>query len=415
MKKKNRKILWVLPLLILPVVTLLFWIFSDGPGENFTQKSTWKSINPELPEVNTEKEFPSDKMSYYQKAKSDSVKWQEQAKNDPYYQHVPDQDADHGQGDLSKNRKLETSIASPWDMGYQDPNEEKVYQKLAKLEKILDHPDTAPSPLSSHPQTIPDGRVSPDNEDIDRLELMMQQMTSPEPEDPEIRQLNHMLETILDIQHPQRIQEKLAQASRENKGKVFPVSQMPEENPVSLLDGSDSILQGLDSGFYGLESFAWEDTLQNAIAAVIHETRTLVSGAIVKLRLTQDIYIQGVRIPKGHFVFGTANISGERLHITIDGIRYRNSLFPVELTVYGMDGIQGMHIKGTLSGKIAKESAGQTVQGIGLTSFDTSLEAQMASAGIEATRSFFSKKAKLIKVTVKAGDPVLLQDKKQKN
>ncbi len=118
---------------------------------------------------------------------------------------------------------------------------------------------------------------------------------------------------------------------------------------------------------------------------------------------------------KGHFVFGKVNISGERLDIAVDGIRHQNSLFPVELQVYSMDGIQGLHIPGAITRKVAKESAGQAVQGFGLTSFDTSLEAQAASAGIEATRSLLSKKAKRIKVTVKAGDRVLLKDKKQKN
>jgi hypothetical protein len=40
---------------------------------------------------------------------------------------------------------------------------------------------------------------------------------------------------------------------------------------------------------------------------------------------------------------------------------------------------------------------------------------QATSAGIEAAKTLFSKKVKLIKVTVKAGYQVLLYDEKQSN
>jgi len=44
-------------------------------------------------------------------------------------------------------------------------------------------------------------------------------------------------------------------------------------------------------------------------------------------------------------------------------------------------------------------------------SLDPSIGQQAASVGIEAAKGLFSKKAKLIKVTVKAGYKVLLMDK----
>lgn len=408
MKNKNRKILWILPLLALPVFTILFWLGGDKLSKGYSIKQPGQELNLTLPQVHPDKDTPRNKMGYYQQAEKNAAQLQKQAKNDPYYQQVPDQ---NGPNEIT----LPGQTQEQFLLNDQDANEQKVYQKLEELEKVLQAPDTLPSPLVAQGLKTREISTTPVAGDIDRLEQMMMQMTSPKTEDPELKQLHQMLETILDIQHPQRVAEKLEQASRANKGQVFPVSQLPEENLVSLLDHNTNSLGHENSGFYGLESFDFQDTAQNAIAAVIHETQTLVAGATVKLRLTQDIYIQGTRIPTGHFVYGTANISGERLNITIEGIRYRNSLFPVELIAYGIDGIQGLHINGTMTGKVAKESAGQTAQGLGLTSFDTSLEAQMASAGIEATRNLFTKKAKLIKVTVKAGDPVLLQDKKQKN
>ncbi len=421
LKNKKQKLLIVLPLLALPFITLLFWTMGGGGGGSSTPIEKWQGLNLKLPEVNRDKDDPKDKMSYYKQAASDSAKWKEQAKNDPYYNHVPDESMPKGKPIPPEDREKETGLKPSVTTNHRDPNEEKVYQKLAELEKILETPDSLSTPAEAEPLAIPGtgaspAGVSPTAEvgDIERLEQMMQRMTASEAEDPELQQLNHMLETILDIQHPGRVQQKLKQASRENKGQVFAVSSVPEENTISFLDQQDTLF-GSGASFYGLEDFPQEDIQQNALAAVIHETQDVVAGSTVKLRLTQDIYIEGVRIPKGHFIYGTAGISGERLDIIIDGIRYQNSLFPVELQVYSMDGIQGLHIPGAITRKVAKESAGQAVQGFGLTSFDTSLEAQAASAGIEATRSLLSKKAKRIKVTVKAGDRVLLKDKKQKN
>lgn len=134
----------------------------------------------------------------------------------------------------------------------------------------------------------------------------------------------------------------------------------------------------------------------------------------MKLRLLNEVFINGNLIPKDNFVFGAASLNGERLIIKINSIRYNSSLYPVDLSVCDMDGLDGIYIPGTITRDVAKESADRAVQRIGLTTLDPSLKIQAASAGIEAAKSLFSKKEKLIKVMVKAGCQVLLRDEKQK-
>ena len=134
----------------------------------------------------------------------------------------------------------------------------------------------------------------------------------------------------------------------------------------------------------------------------------------MKLRLQSDIHVNGALIPKDSFIFGTASLSGERLSIEITNLRYGNSVFPVDLAVFDMDGLDGIHIPGAITRDVAAQSADRSVQGIGLTSLDPTWQAQAASAGVETAKTLFSKKVKLIKVTVKAGYKVLLRDGKQK-
>ncbi|WP_255515672.1 conjugative transposon protein TraM, partial [Flavobacterium sp. ZT3R18] len=157
------------------------------------------------------------------------------------------------------------------------------------------------------------------------------------------------------------------------------------------------------------------DNMQNAVQAVIHETQTIVNGSTVKLRLTNDIFINGIKIPKDNFLFGVASLKGERLTITINSLRYNNSLFPVDLSVYDMDGLIGIYIPGAISRDVAKSSADRSMQTLGVSSLDDSWGTQAAGVGIEAAKSLLSKSVKLVKVVVKAGYQVLLRDEKQKD
>jgi conjugative transposon TraM protein len=231
-----------------------------------------------------------------------------------------------------------------------------------------------------------------------------------------LQQLGGMLESILDIQHPDRVHEKLKKASEAERGQVFAISTRVQEVPISLLQGKsrDTTKSG-HNGFYSIDEPEDSNLMQNAVEAVIHETQTIVNGATVKFRLMNDIFISGIKIPKDNFLFGVASLKGERLTIKINSIRYKNSLFPVDLSVYDMDGLIGIYIPGAINRDVAKASADRSMQTLGVTSLDDSWGAQAAGAGIEAAKSLLSKKVKMVKVVVKAGYQVLLRDEKQKD
>jgi hypothetical protein len=80
-----------------------------------------------------------------------------------------------------------------------------------------------------------------------------------------------------------------------------------------------------------------------------------------------------------------------------------------------MDGLAGIYIPGAITRDVAKQSADNGLQSIDMTSVDPSLKAQAATAGINAAKSLLSRKAKLIRVYVKAGYRILLKDKTLNN
>jgi conjugative transposon TraM protein len=424
--QRQRKLLLVLPLLVMPFMTMMFWSLGGGEAGNADTKPLLdKGFNTKLPDAYLKSDGPLDKMGYYDKAASDSAKLQELIKNDPNYRipstrnssghetkadavSIPRNDAERG-----------TLLASPYHSGI-DTNEERVLRKLAELDQAMNQHAPAIEPTENIRFNRSENMPVNTN-DIDRLEQMMQSMDQSQDEDPELKQINGMLEKILDIQHPDRVQEKIRQTSEARRGQVFAVSAASNETPVSLLghlpEGINSSLlnQPGRNGFYSLDESVLNEQEQSAVQAVVHETQTLVAGSTIKLRLADDIYINGILIPKDNFIFGEAMLNGERLSIKITNIRYQNSLLPVGLSVYDMDGMEGIYVPGAITRDVAKQSAGRAVQDFGLTTFDPSLGAQAASAGIGAARDLIRKKAKLVKVTVKAGYQVLLKDEMRSN
>lgn len=419
---RQRKFLLALPLLALPFMTMMFWALGGGKVEKVEgQAVAKKGFNINLPDANLKDDKPMDKMSYYNQAQLDSIKFLELVKNDPNYKNIAATDTDEyllGQEDTFQNRTDQRGLNRSLygSQGHNDPNTDKIYRKLAELDKEMSKPVTTKEDEYDIYERTPgksSNNTTVNSSDVDRLEQMMNMMNQPAGEDPEMKQLNGMLDKILDVQYPERVQEKLKQISQANKGQVFAVSSQTKENNITLLN-ADLSTGGTTNGFYSLTGATAIEDSQNAIQAVIHETQIIVDGSTVKLRLVNDVFINGVRIPKDNFIYGIASLRGERLSIKITSVRYNNSLFPVELAVYDMDGLDGIYIPGAITRDVAKQSADRSMQTIGLTSLDPSWGAQAASAGIEAAKTLFSKKVKLIKVTVKAGYQVLLRDEKQK-
>jgi conjugative transposon TraM protein len=408
-----------LPLLVLPFITILFWVLGVGKGNVAKVQSVEKEgFNIELPNPNFKEDAPWDKMHYYEQAARDSAKLDELIKKDPNYLSQSfeiDSTEDSSDATFRKGRTgLNTSV-------YRDPNEEKVHQKLEALQKAINAPVAPPVQDQDFEKYTKSNESSMHSNDVEKLEQMMQSMNGQkDDQDPELQQLSGMLENILDVQHPDRVQEKLRKASEAQRGQVFTIATKGKEDVISSLQNTvvnPAVLgeQSKHNGFYSLDEPASADDIQNAVEAVIHETQTIVNGSTVKLRLMNDIFINGIKIPKDNFLFGTASLKGERLTITISSLRYNNSLFPVDLSVYDMDGMVGIYIPGAISRDVAKASADRSMQTLGVASLDDSWGAQAAGVGIEAAKSFLSKSVKLVKVVVKAGYQVLLRDEKQKD
>jgi conjugative transposon TraM protein len=411
---RQRKMMLVLPVLIIPFVTMGFWALGGGQGQtknNLADNN--KGLNLQLPDANLKDDKNADKLSFYNEADADSLKRDELLRNDPYYKDSIINRRNtlmSDTGNLLSTAPLYSGLnQSPYNKTA-DANEQRIYQKINEINKQINQPDnsTQTNNNPNQPATNNDSNEQFSNE-VDRLQGMMQQMNGSPDADPEMQQLNGTLEKILDIQHPDRVKEKLKEKSLTNKEQVFIVTRQFVKNNISLLDTGKS-KWNVENKFFGVEEDV-DSEEQNTVEAVVHQTQTLVNGAVVKMRLLNDIYLNGSLVKQGNFVFGIAELNDERLEININSIRSNNSLFPVKLEVFDMDGLAGIYIPGAISRDIAKQSTDNGLQLLELTSMDPSFKAQAAATGVNAAKSLLSKKVKQVKVLVKAGYKVLLRDK----
>jgi len=120
--------------------------------------------------------------------------------------------------------------------------------------------------------------------------------------------------------------------------------------------------------------------------------------------------IHGAVVPRGQLIYGVVSISNDRMLVHIRSFWDGRNLYNTDLQVYDLDGLPGIHIPGMLSQDVAKQSADESVNGLNLSTYDPSIGAQAANAGIQAAKTFLGRKVRLVRVSVRAGYEVLLRN-----
>ncbi|GAB2977373.1 conjugative transposon protein TraM [Mucilaginibacter puniceus] len=405
---KERKFLMIVPLLILPFLTMGFWALGGGKQVNGQfDASTTKGLNTSLPQAQFKDEKAENKMGIYQDAKRDSAGSENSGVNQNFVRSMG--------FDAAKAKPIDSmgSAINPGEpQNMADANELKIQAKLAQINRQISQPE---APQYSGGGTH--GQQS--GPDVKRLEMMMKTMNSGG-NDPEMRQLSQMLQQINDIQNPENENSRVRSQSLKNRQRAYPViaAKDEDEDDNGVSNDQPSVRYASYEGGRKDKKRHTANTGQapgNTIQAVVHEDQTLVSGAVVKLRLVDGIYVNGRMIPKGSFVYGTCGLNNERLIIKISSIRYLNNILPVALSVYDLDGMEGLYVPGSIGRDAAKNGMGDAVQSVQLMSMGQSVGTQAAGVGIEAAKGLFGRKVKQIKVKIKAGYEVLLKDSNERD
>src|SRR6185503_8942933 len=199
---KQQKLLWALPLLVVPFLTLTFYALGGGktkPGAT----AHHDGLNTSLPAAQFDKhEKPKDKMSFYDQARLDSAKARS-GNGNPFLRQ------------MGFNTKSTAGAADPAATVVQ------IDRKLADLNRQINQPQSVAAPKLVRDKTL-DAQVS-------KLETLMKTMNSTQDSDPQMQQLSKMLAQIQQIQHPEA-------ADRQPAGNPF-------NGTRAVIDGKQKIRQ----------------------------------------------------------------------------------------------------------------------------------------------------------------------------
>ena len=204
-------------------------------------------------------------------------------------------------------------------------------------------------------------------------------------------------------------------------------SSPPKEAFVSIIPESRNIVSNLEQRdeehlIVAVSNSTFSSTNQqqqtkNSIRAVVQETQLVSEETSVSLRLLEPARIQNKTIPVGTIVTANSKFQQGKLQLKISSIEMDGNILPIELTIYGLDGQQGLAVPFSPERTAMTDMAANMGQTSGssimlATSAGQQIAGDLSRGLVQGVSNYFSKKIKTPKVTLKAGLQVLLVSKK---
>jgi len=361
------KFLLLAPLFVLPFLCVVFRTLGGGQGSRADSTARAMGLNTRLPAPAVNRlQMIENKVSAYKAADQDSMRKREEIAQDRY-------------SIIARKDSVQAAGLRMAPVVKRDPRADQLLVQLRQLQQSMRGPTGMPDrgEMPGTPVT-PVTPVMP----VTPLPRAVRRLADTGAADPQLEKLNSMLDKVIRIQHP---------------GESNPAPGSTARGASATEDGD--LVLAADSG-------------SNVIKAIIPTDQVLVTGGTLSLRLMQDVVIHGVVVPRGQLIYGVVSISNDRMLVHVRSFWDGRNLYSTELQVYDLDGLPGIHIPGMLSQDVAKQSADESVNGLNLSTYDPSIGAQAANAGIQAAKTFLGRKVRLVRVSVRAGYAVLLLNAK---
>ena len=167
---------------------------------------------------------------------------------------------------------------------------------------------------------------------------------------------------------------------------------------------------GINSGFNAF----YKEKENTFIKAVIDENNKGFLGSRIRFRLLEDIFVGNKKISKGSILYGQiSGFSMQRVDLTIVSVFTKGEIFPVNLSIYDVDGMKGLYVPQSVFRDMMREMGSNSVQG---TQMDMSGQGFFTSIGSKLFTSTSKSIANLIKTNkakLKYNSYVFLIDEKQ--
>jgi hypothetical protein len=153
--------------------------------------------------------------------------------------------------------------------------------------------------------------------------------------------------------------------------------------------------------------------IQTGVKASVHENQTIMGEAQVRLRLLESFRVGHISIPRGTLLTASSRLMQNRLSLTISSLELKGVIIPVSIHIYDLDGQQGLAVPVSMESNAMREMAANMSQTTGTSIMMTQSAGQQIAGDvsrgvIQGVSGYFSRKARVPKVTLKAGHQVFL-------
>jgi len=190
----------------------------------------------------------------------------------------------------------------------------------------------------------------------------------------------------------------LAQKKRESQEKQFQVSPARQETPHF-----NTLKPQQETAF---------------IKAIIDQDIKAYAGSRIRIRLLEDILVGKILIKRGSYLFAQVNgFSAQRITLSISSVLKDNDILPIDLSIYDLDGMEGLYIPESAFREFSQQLGSTTIQGMNLNSTSSGEQQQFLQnaiqGAIQSTSTAISKAIRKNKAKLKYSTYVYLIDSKQ--
>jgi conjugative transposon TraM protein len=152
------------------------------------------------------------------------------------------------------------------------------------------------------------------------------------------------------------------------------------------------------------------------IKAIIDENITGYAGSRLRIRLLEDIAVGNKILKKNNYLYAIITGFGDqRVKLQIVTIMYENSILPIKLSIYDVDGMEGLYIPSSQFREFTKELGDASVQGVSTNSVDggdsqNQFFTSIAQRLFQSTSSAISKIIRMNKAKLKYESHIYLVD-----
>lgn len=132
------------------------------------------------------------------------------------------------------------------------------------------------------------------------------------------------------------------------------------------------------------------DDNPNLIKARIDEMVKVKDGSRLRLRLSEDVEIEGEILPKGSYLYAmVTGFSAQRVKCTVQSVLLGGSIRKVELQVYDVDCMEGLYVPSSAFREVSQQIGAGAIGGINVNT-NTSGNQNLESVAMQALQQAFS-------------------------